>query len=143
MTTRKEVIATKNAPQAVGSYSQAIKSEEWLFLSGQIGLNPLDAIMVEGGVEKQTEQIMKNLQAILQEAGGGCDDLLKVTIYLVDLTHFQAVDAIYARYLKAPYPARATVGVAALPKEALVEMDAVARIKQGFSGFLHPDDVEV
>ncbi len=128
MTDIKQPIATLSAPEAVGAYSQAIRSGEWLFLSGQIGLDPANGQLVSGGVAVQTEQIMKNIAGVLAEAGGDFSNLLKVTIYLVDMADFAGVDSVYASSLAPPFPARATVGVAALPKGALVEIECIARI---------------
>ncbi|MBF0358933.1 MAG: hypothetical protein HQL70_10020 [Magnetococcales bacterium] len=124
----KQPIVTTGAPEAVGAYSQAIRSGEWLFLSGQIGLDPANVQLVSGGVAVQTAQIMKNIAGVLAEAGGDFSNLVKVTIYLVDIADFSGVDAVYASYLAPPFPARATVGVAALPKGALVEIECIARI---------------
>jgi 2-iminobutanoate/2-iminopropanoate deaminase len=124
----KQPIATKSAPEAIGAYSQAIRSGEWLFLSGQIGLDPANGQLVSGGVVVETEQIMKNIAGVLAEAGGDFSSLVKVTIYLVNIADFAGVDSVYASSLVPPFPARATVGVASLPKGALVEIECIARI---------------
>ncbi len=129
MAIHKKPVATDGAPRAVGSYSQAVLSGDLLFLSGQIALDPKSAVLVGDDAPAQAHRVMRNLGAVLERAGADFGNLLKVTIYLVDLADFQAVDAVYSGYLKPPYPARATVGVAALPKGALVEMEAVARIE--------------
>jgi 2-iminobutanoate/2-iminopropanoate deaminase len=124
---RKNAVATRNAPQAIGPYSQAVRAGELLFLSGQIPLDPATGEIVAGDVASQTERVMKNLAAVLGAAGRGLDDVVKTTIYLVDLGSFATVNEVYGRFFRAPYPARATVQVAALPRGALVEIDAIAR----------------
>lgn len=129
---KKKAMETIQAPPAVGSYSQGIQSGEWLFLSGQIPLDPVTGIMVAGDVAIQTQQIMENMQAVLASAGADFSHLVKVTIYLVNLADFPIVDRVYARYLVPPFPARATVGVAALPKGAAVEIEGVARLGKGW-----------
>ena len=118
-------VSTPNAPQAIGPYSQAIRCGSWLFLSGQIGLDP-GGQLVPGGVAAEAEQVLRNLAAVLAAAGAAPAQVVRTTIYLVDLADFQAVNEIYARHFSAPFPARATVGVAALPRGARVEIDAVA-----------------
>jgi 2-iminobutanoate/2-iminopropanoate deaminase len=128
MTAIKKQIATDSAPQAVGSYSQAVQSGEWLFLSGQIALDPVSGLLVGESAVEQADRVLKNILAVLQAAGGDFSNLLKVTIFLVDLADFAGVDSVYSSYLKPPYPARATVGVAALPKGALIEIEAMARL---------------
>ncbi|MBF0444787.1 MAG: RidA family protein [Magnetococcales bacterium] len=128
MSTNKQPIASKSAPQAVGAYSQAIKSGDLLFLSGQIAIDPESNQLVAGGVAAQANQIMRNISAVLLEAGCDFNNLVKVTIYLVDIADFAKVDAVYASYLTPPYPARATVGVASLPKGTLVEIEAIAKV---------------
>ncbi|MBF0383363.1 MAG: RidA family protein [Magnetococcales bacterium] len=128
MTNNKQPISSKLAPQAVGSYSQAIKSGDMLFLSGQIAIDHQTNQLVTGGVAAQANQIMRNISAVLMEAGCDFNNLLKVTIYLVDIGDFAKVDAVYSSYLTPPYPARATVGVASLPKGTLVEIEAIARV---------------
>jgi 2-iminobutanoate/2-iminopropanoate deaminase len=121
-------IETANAPRAIGPYSQAIRSGELLFVSGQIPLDPATAELVGGGIEAQTRRVLDNLGAILESAGGSFADVVKTTIYLVDLGEFAAVNAVYATYFAAPAPARATVQVAALPKGAHIEIEAIARL---------------
>lgn len=117
-------IETLQAPQAIGTYSQAMRSGNMVFLSGQIGLNPETMELVDG-IEKQIDQVFKNLVVIIAAAGGSTGHVVKVNLYLVDLAHFQLVNEIMPRYFSAPFPARAVVGVAALPKGALVEADAI------------------
>jgi 2-iminobutanoate/2-iminopropanoate deaminase len=125
----KKVISTEAAPAAIGPYSQAIQAGDLLFCSGQIPLDPLTGTMVEGGIEEQTRQVMKNLGEVLRAAGASYDDLVKTTIYLADMAHFPLVNDIYAGYLGDSPPARATVEVAALPKGALVEIEGIASLE--------------
>lgn len=124
---RKE-IHTNNAPAAIGPYSQAIQAGDFVFVSGQIAINPETGEVVEG-IEKQTEQVLKNLQAILKEAGTDFSKVAKFTIYVADMNHFGTVNEIYGGFLEKPYPARATVEVSRLPKDVLVEMDVIAYLK--------------
>ena len=120
----KTIIKTDAAPQAIGTYSQAVKVGKTVYLSGQIGLDPASMQMVEG-IEHQIHRVFKNLQAVAQAAGGSMADVVKLNVFLTDLVHFAKVNEIMAQYFEAPYPARAAVGVAALPRGALVEADAV------------------
>ncbi len=122
----REKVQTEKAPRAIGPYSQAIDTGDFVFLSGQIGLEPATGKMA-AGVEAQTHQVMKNLQAVLEAVGLDFSHVVKTTIYLADLNDFQTVNEIYASYLKEPYPARATVQVAALPKGARVEIEMIAK----------------
>ena len=122
----RRAIATDRAPRAIGPYSQAVEHGNLVFLSGQIGLDPANGALVAGGTGAEAEQVLKNLEAVLAAAGLGFEHVVRTTIYLVDLADFAAVNDIYARYVREPYPARATVGVAALPRGARVEIDAVA-----------------
>ncbi len=121
---KKTIIATPQAPGAIGTYSQAVRVGDTVYLSGQIGLDPHTMNLVEG-VDGQIEQVLSNLQAVIVASGGTMNDLVRVTVYLTDLNHFSKVNEAMARRLEAPYPARAAVGVAALPKGALVEMDGI------------------
>jgi len=123
-----EIIATSKAPAAIGPYSQAVKSNGLLFCSGQIPLNPETGEMVSGGIRQETEQVMKNLKAVLAAAGTGFDRVLKTTIYLVDMADFPQVNEVYSSYFSMAKPARATVAVAALPRGAKVEIDAIAEL---------------
>lgn len=125
----KDTIATQNAPRAIGPYSQAVRAGELLFLSGQIPLDPATGQLVEGDLAVQTERVMKNLAAVLAAAGCGFGDVVRTTIYLVDLGQFAVVNEVYGRFFRAPYPARATVQVAALPRGAQVEIDAIATVR--------------
>ncbi len=118
-------IHTDAAPGAVGTYSQAVRSGNTVYLSGQIPLHPQTMELVEGDIDAQIRQVFDNLAAVARAAGGGLGDIVKLTVYLTDLGHFGRVNEIMAQYFKAPYPARAAVGVAALPKAAAVEMDAI------------------
>ncbi|MGH7822813.1 MAG: RidA family protein [Candidatus Binatia bacterium] len=129
MTARREPIATSVAPAAIGPYSQAVKAGGFLHCSGQIGIDAASGALVSGGVAAECHQVMKNLGAILAAAGLDWNDVVRTTIYLVRLDDFAVVNDVYAGYLSTPYPARATVGVAALPKGALLEIDAVARLR--------------
>ena len=123
----KSAISTAEAPAAIGPYSQAIASGDLVFLSGQIGLDPASGQLVAGGTEAETERVLANLGAVLAASGLSFDHIVRTTIYLVDLADFTRVNEIYGRRFTAPYPARATVGVAALPRGARVEIDAIAR----------------
>ena len=120
----KKIIQTTNAPQAIGTYSQAVKAGDTVYLSGQIGLDPATMQMVEG-IEAEVHRVFKNLQAVAEASGGSLANVVKLNIFLTDLSHFALVNTIMAEYFKQPYPARAAVGVAALPRGALVEADGV------------------
>ena len=122
----RSAIRTDRAPQAIGPYSQALASHGLVFLSGQIGLDPATGALVTGGTAAEAEQVLRNLQAVLAAAGLGFEHVVRTTIYLVDLADFAAVNDVYQRYMREPYPARATVGVAALPRGARIEIDAIA-----------------
>ena len=122
----RSAIRTDRAPQAIGPYSQALASHGLVFLSGQIGLDPATGALVTGGTAAEAEQVLRNLQAVLAAAGLGFEHVVRTTIYLVDLADFAAVNDVYQRYMREPYPARATVGVAALPRGARAEIDAIA-----------------
>jgi reactive intermediate/imine deaminase len=120
----KTIIKTDAAPAAIGTYSQAVKVGDTVYLSGQIGLDPASMQMVEG-IENQVHRVFQNLQAVATAAGGSLADVVKLNIFLTDLGHFAKVNEIMAQYFKEPYPARAAVGVASLPRAALVEADGV------------------
>lgn len=124
----KKIIQTDQAPKAIGTYSQAVAIGGWVYLSGQIPLLPETMAMVEGDIKAQIHQVFQNLAAVAQAAGGSLQDAVKVNVYLTDLNHFPYVNEVMAELFKEPYPARAAVGVAALPKGAAVEMDAVLYI---------------
>ena len=121
----RQAIQTNGAPAPVGPYSQAIRSGDSVFCSGQVGLDPLTGELVDG-LEAQAERAIRNLQAVLDAAGLGFDDVVKTTIFLADIDDFSAVNAIYARFMPDPPPARSTIGVGGLPKGALVEIEAIA-----------------
>lgn len=121
------VISTKNAPAAVGPYSQAIDCGDFVFLSGQIPLVPETGLVAKGGLEAQAHQMFANIQAVLAEAGMSLSNVVKTTVFMTDLSQFAAFNAIYAEYFKAPYPARSCVEVSALPKGVLVECELIAK----------------
>jgi 2-iminobutanoate/2-iminopropanoate deaminase len=121
-----QAISTGGAPGAIGPYSQAIRSGDMLFCSGQLGLDPATGELAEG-VEAQADRALRNLQSVLDAAGLGFDDVVKTTIFLADIGDFAAVNAVYARFMPDPPPARSTIQVAALPKNGLVEIEAIAR----------------
>ena len=125
MTTNQAVIHTDQAPAAIGTYSQAIKVQNTVYLSGQIPLDPVSMNLVDGGIEAEIHQVFKNLDAVCRAAGGDLTDIVKLNIYLTDLAHFPTVNEIMAQCFDQPYPARAAIGINQLPKGALVEMDGV------------------
>ncbi|OGA22373.1 MAG: reactive intermediate/imine deaminase [Betaproteobacteria bacterium RIFCSPLOWO2_02_FULL_67_19] len=120
----KTVIQSQDAPAAIGAYSQAVRAGETVYLSGQIGLDPATLQMAEG-VEAQIHRVFRNLQALAQAAGLGLEHAVRMTVYLTDLQHFAKVNEIMAQYVPQPFPSRAAVGVASLPRGALVEIDAI------------------
>jgi reactive intermediate/imine deaminase len=121
----KTIIQTDAAPQAIGTYSQAVRVDNTVYISGQIPLDPASMEVVSGGIEAEITRVFDNLKAVAEAAGGSLTDVVKLNIYLTDLSNFPTVNEIMARYFQQPYPARAAVGVAALPKAVGVEMDAV------------------
>ena len=121
----RTIIQTENAPQAIGTYSQAVKTGNTVYVSGQIPLDPASMEVVDGGIEAQIVRVFDNLQAVIEAAGGSFADVARLTVYLVDLGNFPLVNEVMARYFSEPYPARAAIGVAALPRSAAVEMDAI------------------
>ena len=125
----KEVIHTPNAPEAIGTYSQAVKVDNTVYLSGQIPLVASTMEMVEGDIEANIRQVFENLNAVAKAAGGSLADIVKLNIFLTDLGNFASVNNVMAEYFSQPYPARAAIGVAQLPKGAEVEMDAVMVIE--------------
>lgn len=124
-----KAIQTDNAPAAIGPYSQAIQAGDFIFISGQIPINPASG-KIEEGIENQTKQVLNNLDAILKEAGASFEDVVKFTIFLSSMDDFATVNEIYGKYLQEPYPARATVEVSRLPKDVLVEMDLTAYVNR-------------
>ncbi len=126
----RQIISTDKAPQAIGTYSQAVKIGTTVYLSGQIPLIPETMEMIEGDMDAQIVRVFDNLTAVAQAAGGNLNDIAKLNIFLTDLSHFPLVNEVMARYFSQPYPARAAIGVASLPKNAKVEMDAIMEITQ-------------
>lgn len=129
----KEIISTNKAPQAIGTYSQAVKvhaggAGATVYLSGQIPLVPETMAMIEGDIKQQIHRVFQNLQAVANAAGGDLSDVVKLNIFLTDLSNFPQVNEVMAEYFQQPYPARAAVGVASLPKDAEVEMDAILQL---------------
>jgi reactive intermediate/imine deaminase len=120
----RSIVSTPNAPAAIGTYSQAVRAGDTLYLSGQIGLDPASGQLVQG-IESQIERVFGNLKAVAEAAGASLGDVVKLTVYLTDLANFARVNEAMARYFNQPYPARAAVGVASLPRGALVEADAI------------------
>jgi 2-iminobutanoate/2-iminopropanoate deaminase len=125
---KRETVGTAGAPAAIGPYSQAVRAGDLLFCSGQIPLDPSTGKMVEGGIEVQTERVLRNLEAVLAAGGGSLASVVKTTVYLADLGDFPAMNAVYGKFFPLDPPARATVEVAKLPAGARVEIDAVASI---------------
>ena len=125
----KEIIQTHKAPQAIGTYSQAVKVDNTVYLSGQIPLVPETMEVIDGNIRTQIKQVFDNLQAVAEAAGGNLADIVKLNVFLTDLTHFPIVNEIMGEYFSQPYPARAAVGVAALPKGVDVEMDGIMHIR--------------
>jgi len=122
---KKEIIDSNQAPQAIGAYSQAVKVGQTVYLSGQIPLVPETMTIISGDIEAQIHQVFNNLTAVAQAAGGDLNELVKLTVFLTDLADFPILNEIMSHYFEQPYPARAAVGVAALPKGAAVEIDAI------------------
>ncbi len=129
----KQLIQTNAAPEAIGTYSQAVKIDNTVYLSGQIPLDPETMTLVDGDIEIQIRRVFDNLQAVISEANGRLDDIVKLTVYLTDLSHFPIVNQVMTDYFSEPYPARAAVGVAALPKDAEIEVDAVMVVSEDYS----------
>ena len=124
----RTIISTPNAPQAIGTYSQAVKCGNTVYVSGQIPLDPATGQLTAGDMDTQIRRVFDNLKAILQAAGGDFSHVAKLNVFLTDLNHFALVNKIMSEYFREPYPARAAIGVAALPKGAQVEMDCVAEL---------------
>jgi reactive intermediate/imine deaminase len=123
----KQIIHTDGAPQAIGTYSQAVKVDKTVYLSGQIGLDPVGMQLVDG-IEAQVHRVFQNMRAVAEAAGGSMADIVKLNVFLTDLSNFALVNTIMAEYFTQPYPARAAVGVASLPRGALVEADGVMEL---------------
>ena len=124
----KEIISTDKAPQAIGTYSQAVKTGSTVYMSGQIPLIPETMEMVEGDIDSQIHRVFQNLRAVANAAGGDLSDVVKLNVFLTDLSNFPQVNEVMAEYFQQPYPARAAIGVSALPKDAGVEMDAILEL---------------
>lgn len=125
MTTNRSIISTPNAPAAIGPYSQAVRADRTIYLSGQIALDPATGQLVDGGIQPQAEQVFRNMKAVVEAAGGSLAQCVKLTLFLTDLAHFPVVNEIMQRHFAQPYPARSTVGVASLPRGALFEAEAI------------------
>ena len=126
MASMKEIIATEDAPRAIGPYSQAVRAGNFVFASGQIPIDPATGEFVPGGVAEQTEQVLKNLTALFAAAGVGLDQIVKTTVFLADMNDFTAMNEVYGRFFSEAPPARATVQAARLPRDAKVEIEAIA-----------------
>ena len=122
----REAVSTSQAPKAIGPYSQAIKANGFVFISGQVAFDPATGNLITGGIEQQTEQVMKNLSAILQAAGSGWDRVVKTTVYLKNMSEFAQMNEIYGKFHTGAPPARSTVEVARLPRDVSVEIDVIA-----------------
>ncbi len=125
---KKQTIQTTNAPAAIGPYSQAVRAGDLLFVSGQIPLDPKTRELVRGGISEETKKVLDNLKAIIEAAGGSLGDVVKTTIFLKDMGSFAAVNEVYGTYFPQPFPARATVEVARLPRDVNVEIEAIAKL---------------
>ena len=125
MSVKKSAISTGQAPAAIGTYSQAIRVGDWVYLSGQIPLDPATMELIDGDMAAQAERVMRNLQAVAVAAGGNLDDFVKLTVYLLDLDHFQTINEVMACHFTQPYPARAALAVAALQKGAQLEIESI------------------
>lgn len=121
----RQIISTDKAPRAIGTYSQAVRAGQTVYLSGQIPLDPVTMALVDGEIDPQIRRVFENLKAVAEAANGNLSDIVKLNVFLTDLDHFSRVNEIMAEYFSEPYPARAAIGVAALPRGANVEMDAV------------------
>ena len=127
---KRQIIQTDAAPAAIGTYSQAVRFGDTVYLSGQIPLQPATMELIEGDMELQIRQVFDNLTAVARAAGGSLDDVAKLNVFLTDLSHFPLVNQVMSEYFSEPYPARAAIGVAGLPKGAEVEMDAILHLSQ-------------
>jgi 2-iminobutanoate/2-iminopropanoate deaminase len=124
----REIIKTEGAPAAIGPYSQAVRAGGFIFCSGQIPTDPVTGVFIAGGIAEQTEQVMRNLTAVLEAAGSGLDRIVKTTVFLADMNDFAAMNEVYGRYFQENPPARATVQAARLPRDARVEIEAIALV---------------
>jgi 2-iminobutanoate/2-iminopropanoate deaminase len=125
---KKEIVQSENAPKAIGPYSAGVMSRHFLFTSGQIGLDPASGVIVAGGIEAETRQALTNLKAILEDAGTGLENVVKTTVFLRDINEFARMNEVYAQFFDGDYPARSAFQVAALPKGAAVEIEAVSLV---------------
>lgn len=125
----KRAVESPDAPKAIGPYSQAIIANGFIFTAGQVGADPKTGALIEGGIEAQTEQVLKNIEAVLKAAGSSLDDVVKTTVFLADLNDFAKMNEIYAKRFKTPFPARSTVQVARLPRDAKIEIEAIAIVR--------------
>jgi 2-iminobutanoate/2-iminopropanoate deaminase len=125
----KKAVRTDKAPKAIGPYSQAVAADGFLFCSGQIPLDPVTGELVQGPIEDQTRQVLRNLGAVLDAAGSSYDDVVKATVFLQDMNDFSRMNAVYGEFFKAPHPARAAVQVARLPRDVRIEIEAIALLK--------------
>ena len=128
--TGKRAVETADAGKAIGPYSHAIIANGFIFLAGKIGADPKTGVLVEGGITEQTEQVLKNLEAVLKAAGSSLDAVVKTTVFLADMNDFEKMNAVYGKRFKTPFPARSTVQVARLPRDAKVEIEAVAVVRK-------------
>ncbi len=129
-TTGKRAVESPDAPKAIGPYSQAIVANGFIFTAGQVGADPKTGVLVEGGIEAQTEQVLKNIEAVLKAAGSSLDDVVKTAVFLADLNDFAKMNEVYAKRFKTPFPARSTVQVARIPRDAKIEIEAVAVVRK-------------
>lgn len=126
----REIIKTDNAPQAIGTYSQAVKVNNTVYLSGQIPLDPETMVLIDSGINAQICRVFDNLKAVAEAAGGSLADVVKLNIFLTDMNNFPVINEVMANYFQEPYPARAAIGVASLPKGSAVEMDAIMELSR-------------
>lgn len=129
-TSGKRAVESPDAPKAIGPYSQAIVANGFVYTAGQVGTDPKTGTLVEGGIAEQTEQALKNLAAVLKAAGSSLDNAVKTTVFLADMNDFAKMNEVYAKFFKKPYPARSTVEVARLPRDAKIEIEVIAVIKR-------------
>lgn len=127
---QKRAVESPDAPKAVGPYSQAIIANGFVFAAGQIGTDPKTGAMVDGGLTEQTEQVIRNIHSVLKAAGSDLDDVVKTTVFLADMSDFAKMNEIYAKHFKSPFPARSTVQVARLPRDARIEIEVVALVRK-------------
>ncbi len=126
----KRAVETNDAPKAIGPYSQAIVANGFVFAAGQVGVDPRSGVLVEGGIVEQTEQALKNIGAVLKASGSSLDDAVKATVFLADMNDFAKMNEVYAKHFKTPFPARSTVQVARLPRDAKIEIEVIAVIRR-------------